>query len=201
MSDTKLVWIDLETGGLAGRLENGQLGMHYYPIFEIAVIITDINLNQIGDPLAISIFQPESEIRKSNDFALKMHTESGLIDRVGRSKISLADAENAIIDYLKTNGVVAFSRENGTGSYMAGNSILLDRCFITCQMPKLDTFLHYRQIDVTSLTLSFKSQGIEVPLPVKQCRHEALSDIKESIEEFRTLSKALKTIDLEKIAS
>ena len=96
---------DIETGGLNGRLDNGELGMEYYPILELAFILTDKDLNQIGLPLRVVVNHSDEVIATCSEWALDTHTASGLIDYVRSSTLSLADAEQIVIKWLKSEGV------------------------------------------------------------------------------------------------
>lgn len=182
------VFGDAETGGLNGVLENGELGMQYYPIFEWAFIVTDHNLNEIGEPLHLIINQTTSEIEKSSKWAVDAHTKSGLLDKVKSSCITLEEAEEKIIEHLKSLGIDAYNRKEKTGAVFAGNSIMFDRSYMMCQMPRLHEYLHYRQLDVSALALATRAWRPELEekaLAVKQYKHEALADIRESIAELK----------------
>jgi oligoribonuclease (3'-5' exoribonuclease) len=185
---------DIETGGLNGRLDNGELGMEYYPILEVAFIVTDNNLEQIGEPLRIAIHQNEEDIAKSHEWAIKTHTESGLLDDVRASSITLADAEQITIDYLKDLGINAYDRKTKTGAVFAGNSIMFDRSYFMCQMPVLHEYLHYRQLDISGFALAARAWSPELEEKItseKKYQHEALADIKESIAELKAYRAAL----------
>lgn len=185
---------DIETGGLNGRLENGKLGMEYYPIFEMAFIVTNSDLEQIGKPLIIVINQSNDDIEKSHEWALKTHTESGLIDAVRKSEITLKQAEAMIINHLKSLGIDAYDRANKTGAVFAGNSIMFDRTYLMCQMPRLHEYLHYRQLDISALALAARFWKPELQKKAtenKKYQHEALADIEESIAELKVYRTAL----------
>ena len=188
------VFGDIETGGLNGRLGNGNLGMESLPILELAFIVTDADLNQVGEPLRIVIHHSDDIIAKCDDWALKTHTESGLIEETKKSTVTLQQAEAKTIEYLQSLGVKAYNRETKSGAIFAGNSIMFDRSFIMCQMPKLHEYLHYRQLDITALALASRAFLPELELNItskKKYKHEALSDIKESITELRMYREAL----------
>lgn len=185
---------DIETGGLNGRLDNGALGMEYYPILEVAFIVTDNNLEQIGEPLRIAIHQSEEDIAKSHEWAIKTHTDSGLLDDVRASSITLADAEQITIDYLRDLGINAYDSKTKTGAIFAGNSIMLDRSYFMCQMPTLHEYLHYRQLDISGFALAARAWNPELEEKItseKKYRHEALADITESIAELKAYRAAL----------
>ncbi len=186
------LWLDYETGGLNGRLENGELGMEYYPIFEVAAIVTDSKLNQIGEPLRLVIHQSEESIAKSHQWALNTHTESGLLDEVRSSKLSLKDAEHAIISHLQTLDIPPYNRKEQIGAILAGSSIMFDRTYMMCQMPELNDYLHYRQLDVSAFNIAARVFRPELAGQIKkEYKHEALADIQETIDEFKVYRDAL----------
>lgn len=166
-----LVWIDCEMTGLNVELDC---------LVEIAVVITNSELEILDEGLNIVIKpRPESWVNM-NDFVRNMHTESGLINDV-ESGLDLADAEQLILDYVKQ--YVPEARQ----SPLAGNSIGTDRMFLNRYMPALDQHLHYRNIDVSSikeLTRRWYPRAY-FQLPKKQGGHRALADILESITELR----------------
>lgn len=190
----KLVWLDLETGGLNGVLENGLLGMQHYPILEVAVIVTDAELNEVGKPLRIVINHDAKCIDLMSSWAKEVHTKSGLLDEVALSNITTEKAEQMIIAHLKSLGIDAYDRKKKKGGVMAGNSIMFDRSYIMCQMPELNDYLHYRQLDVSAINLTCQMFAPDLDKQVyemKQYKHEALADIRESIEELRIYQRHL----------
>jgi oligoribonuclease len=189
---------DLETAGLNGRLDNGALGMEYYPIFELAFIVTDSQLNQVGEPLHIVVHQDDESIARSHEWALDVHTKSGLLAAVRESTVSLAQAEQMVIEHLKALGMPKHDRKAKTGVVFAGNSIMFDRSYIMCQMPELHEYMHYRQLDISALGLAARAWAPEVErkaVEAKLYAHEALADIRESIEELRVYKQVLGALD------
>tara|TARA_R110001583_G_scaffold58417_5_gene174255 strand:+ start:3053 stop:3733 length:681 start_codon:yes stop_codon:yes gene_type:complete len=189
---------DIETGGLNGRLDNGALGMEYYPILELAFILTDKDLNQIGDPLRIAVHHSDESIATCSQWALDTHTASGLIDDVRASTVSLEQAELMVIDWLKGLGVAKYDGKTKQGVVFAGNSIMFDRSYIMCQMPMLHDFMHYRQLDVSAIALAASAFNPELErkaVSAKLYAHEALADIRESIEELRVYKQVLGVLD------
>lgn len=183
-SEQRLVWTDLETGGLNGMQKGGIVGAAHYPIFEVAAVITDGNLNPIGEPFNMVVYQDDEEIEKSQKEALAMHEESGLLIRVREEGTPLAEVEKAMLAWLKANGVKKFTPKTKQGAYMAGNSIKLDRDFIMYQMPSLDQFLHYRMLDVSAFDIGSRLWNPYIAEEMnKKYRHEAMEDIKESLVE------------------
>lgn len=194
MSSQKILFGDLETGGLNERQPDGTLGAESLPIFELAFILTDANLNELAEPLRLVVHQPEEEIAKCDQWAIDTHTKSGLLDEVRASTLTLTDAEQQIIDWLKSNGIEGFKGRGSSGVWLGGNSIMLDRSFILAQMPKLHAFMHYRQFDVSMLAMAARLWAPEVEKKAiggKQYRHEALADIRETIQELKTYREHL----------
>jgi oligoribonuclease (3'-5' exoribonuclease) len=185
---------DIETGGLNGRLDNGELGMEYYPILELAFILTDKDLNQIGEPLRVVVHHSDEVIATCSEWALDTHTTSRLIDEVRSSTLSLAAVEQMVIDWLKSLGIDVYNPKTKQGAVFAGNSIMFDRSYIMCQMPKLHEYMHYRQLDISALALAARAFNPELEhkaTSAKLYKHEALSDIRESIEELRVYKQVL----------
>ena len=165
-----LIWIDLEMTGL-----NPDTDL----IIEIATIITDKNLNILAEGPAIAVNQPDAALLAMDDWNQTHHGQSGLIDRVRASMINAQEAELLTIEFLKQ-----WVPERT--SPMCGNTIGQDRRFLVKYMPKLETYFHYRSIDVSTLKeLAARwapnlKDGFK-----KETKHEALADIHESIEELR----------------
>lgn len=185
---------DIETSGLNGRLDNGQLGMEYYPIFELAFVVTDKELNQVGSALRVVVHQSEKVINRSHQWAIDTHTKSGLLDEVRSAAFSLAECEQQILDHLTAMGIEPYNRETKEGVIFAGNSIMFDRSYILCQMSRLHEFLHYRQLDISAIALAARAWAPELEkkaVGAKQYKHEALADIRESIAELKCYKDAL----------
>lgn len=176
--DEKLVWLDLETTGLDS--DNNMRGIFEHNILEIGLHITDSKFNVLDEGFEIIIHHDDSFIDKMPSFVKNMHTESGLIEKVKESPFSLKQAEKLVVDYLESNGV---KKENAP---MCGNNIKFDRNFIAAQMPDLNSFFHYRNLDVSALKEVFKRTHPDVADGVKkQMTHRGLDDIKESIAELK----------------
>ncbi len=187
MNSNHIAWLDLETGGLDGMQSNGIVGCIQYPILEIALIVTDSDLNLRDEAgIRVVIHHSETVLANMDSWALEHHQKSGLLDEVRASTIDIAQAEQMVIEYLKQNGATAYNRKTKSGTLMAGNSIKFDRNYLNCQMPELDSFFHYRQIDISSVALLCRLWKPEIEREVKKNYHHlALQDIKESIEEAR----------------
>ena len=172
-----LVWVDCEMTGLDTQND---------VLVEIAVLVTDSDLNIIGDGVDLVIKASPEQISGMNEFVTKMHTDSGLIDEIPNG-VSVSDAENTILKYLESSGVVAGK------SPIAGNSVYVDRIFIARDMPKLAEHLHYRTIDVSSIKELTRRWYPKVYFnsPAKTGNHRALGDIKDSIAELSFYRKTV----------
>jgi len=155
-------------------------------LVEIAVLVTDSELNIIGDGVDVVIKASPEQISGMNEFVTKMHTDSGLITEIPNG-IAVSDAENLILKYLESSGVTAGK------SPLAGNSVYVDRIFITRDMPKLSEYLHYRTIDVSSIKELTRRWYPKVYFnaPAKTGNHRALGDIKDSIAELSFYRKTV----------
>ncbi|MCK0176646.1 MULTISPECIES: oligoribonuclease [Mycobacteriaceae] len=168
----ELVWIDCEMTGL--DLKNDRL-------IEIAVLVTDADLNILGDGLDVVIHAPDEALDNMVPVVTDMHTRSGLINEVRASTVDLATAEDMVLDYIRGHVKQAKTAP------LAGNSIATDRGFIARDMVKLDDYLHYRMIDVSSIKELCRRwyPRIYFGQPEKGLAHRALADIHESIRELK----------------
>lgn len=152
-------------------------------IIEAAVIVTDSNLNIIEEGPSLVIHQPNALLNRMDSWNKKHHKSSGLIDAVKKSKISTKRAESLILKFIKKHCVPK-------KTVLCGNSVYHDRRFIIKHMPKLDKFLHYRLIDVSTLKdLVRRWYPKDKRSPKKKELHRALDDIRESIEELHFYRK------------
>jgi oligoribonuclease len=168
----ELVWIDCEMTGL-------NLGRDR--LIEIAALVTDGDLNILGEGVDVVIHADDGALSGMIDVVTEMHTRSGLIDEVRTSTIDVARAEAMVLDYVRAHVPQAKTAP------LAGNSIATDRGFIARDMPALDDFLHYRMIDVSSIKELCRRwyPRIYFGQPEKGLTHRALADIHESIRELR----------------
>jgi oligoribonuclease len=166
------VWIDCEMTGL--DLSSDKL-------IEIAVLVTDADLNVLGDGVDVVIHADDAALSSMADVVTDMHSRSGLIEEVRSSTVDLATAEKAALDYIRK-----YVKQAKTAP-LAGNSIATDRGFIARDMPALDAFLHYRMIDVSSIKELCRRwyPRIYYGQPAKGLAHRALADIQESIRELQ----------------
>lgn len=168
-SDLNLVWLDCEMTGLDPEAER---------IIEIAVIVTDPNLERRIEGPVLVIHQSDEQLNKMDAWNKGTHGRSGLIDKVKASTLSEAEAELQLIEFLSQYV------PKGTAP-MCGNSIGQDRRFLVKYMPKLETFFHYRNVDVSTFKELAKRWRPEVYSGFKkQQKHTALADVHESIDEL-----------------
>ncbi|WP_103337678.1 oligoribonuclease [Amycolatopsis sp. CA-126428] len=167
----RLVWIDCEMTGL-------DLGKE--ALIEIAALVTDAELNVLGDGVDIVIHADEEKLAGMPEIVREMHAHSGLTEEVRRSTVTLEEAERRVLDYIREH-----VPEPGTAP-LAGNSIATDRGFISRDMPALDAHLHYRMVDVSSVKELVRRwyPRIYYAKPEKGLAHRALADIRESIGEL-----------------
>ena len=169
-NNNNLIWIDLEMTGLDTVNDE---------IIEIATIVTDKELNIIAEGPMIAIHQPQSRLDQMDEWNQNQHGKSGLIKRVLDSKYTLAQAEAETIAFLE-------KYISPGKSPMCGNSICQDRRFMARQMPLLEEYFHYRNLDVSTLKELVKrwysGKGFEFD---KESEHLALADIQDSIDELK----------------
>jgi oligoribonuclease len=168
----ELVWVDCEMTGL---------DPHSDKLIEIAVLVTDGDLNILGEGVDVVIHTDDAALSSMVDVVTEMHTRSGLIDEVRMSTVDVAAAETMVLDYIREH-----IKQPKTAP-LAGNSIATDRGFIARDMPTLDSFLHYRMIDVSSIKELCRRwyPRIYYGQPAKCLAHRALADIHESIRELQ----------------
>jgi oligoribonuclease len=165
-----LIWIDCEMTGLDLASD---------ALVEIAVLVTDSELNVIGDGVDLVIATTPEKLAGMNEYVTQMHTTSGLITEIPNG-VTASQAEDAIIKYLESAGTVAGK------SPLAGNSVSVDRNFIARDMPRLNEYLHYRTVDVSSIKELARRWYPKTyfAAPAKTGNHRALGDIQDSIAEL-----------------
>jgi oligoribonuclease len=149
-------------------------------LIEIAALVTDSELNVLGEGVDIVIHADEEALANMPDVVRKMHAHSGLTEEVRRSTVTLEEAERQVLKYVREHV------PDPNDAPLAGNSIATDRGFITRDMPGLDGHLHYRMVDVSSIKELVRRwyPRIYYAKPEKGLAHRALADIKESIGEL-----------------
>ena len=165
-----LIWLDMEMTGLNPDTDR---------IIEVAMIITDSQLNVVAESPVIAVHQPDSMLDAMDDWNKNTHGKSGLIARVKASTVGEAEAEAQLLVFLE-------QYVPARKSPMCGNTICQDRRFMARWMPKLEEHFHYRNLDVSTLKELCRRWRPEIAKGVvKKGKHEALADILESIEELR----------------
>ena len=164
-----LIWIDLEMTGLDTVSDR---------IIEIATIVTDKYLNELAEGPVIAISQSQETMDAMDEWNTRQHGESGLTARVLGSTVNAADAEKDTLDFLTT-------WVDKGASPMCGNSICQDRRFLAREMPELEGYFHYRNLDVSTLKILAQQWAPAVAAGFsKESTHRALADIRDSIEEL-----------------
>ncbi|WP_341957350.1 oligoribonuclease [Microbacterium sp. LWH13-1.2] len=173
----RLVWIDCEMTGLDLSVDE---------LVEIAVVITDFELNPVDAGFQVVIRPSDAALENMNDFVTKMHETSGLITEIPDG-VSLAEAEEQTLEYIKR--FAPLERK----APLAGNTIGTDRMFLAKYMPQVDQWLHYRNVDVSSIKELSRRWYPRVffQAPAKDGGHRALADILESIRELRYYREAV----------
>jgi oligoribonuclease len=173
----RLVWIDCEMTGL-------DLGAD--ALVEVAALVTDFDLNVLGDGVDLVIKPPSEAIDQMGDFVREMHEKSGLLTELDEG-ITLQEAEEQVLAYVKQHC------PDGSRPPLAGNTVATDRSFLARDMPALETFLHYRIVDVSSIKELSRRwfPRAYFQAPAKRGNHRALADIQESIEELRYYREAV----------
>lgn len=167
---SKLIWIDLEMSGLNPEINR---------ILEMAVIVTDSELNVLAEGPVLAIHQSKEHLDRMDEWNTTHHTESGLVKRVLESSIHEREAEQIMLQFLK-------KYVEPKQSPLCGNSIYQDRRFLARYMPDLEDYFHYRNIDVSTIKELARRWAPEVYESVKKTsKHLALDDIRESIEELK----------------
>lgn len=173
----RLVWIDCEMTGLS--LTNDAL-------IEIAALVTDSELNVLGEGVDVLIKPPAEALEQMDDFVRDMHTKSGLLEQLDQG-VTLEEAQAIVLDYLREHCA------DDSRPPLAGNTVGTDRNFIARDLPELEGFLHYRIIDVSSIKELSRRwyPRAYFASPTKKGNHRALADIQESIEEMRYYREAV----------
>ncbi|MEW6414035.1 MAG: oligoribonuclease [Pseudomonadota bacterium] len=170
LNPTHLLWLDMEMTGLSPDTDR---------IIELAIVVTDADLNTVAEGPVLVVHQPDEVLDAMDSWNKGTHGKSGLIDRVKASQLDEAEAEAQMLEFVKQHVPERTSP-------MCGNSICQDRRFLARYMPTLESFFHYRNLDVSTLKELAKRWRPGLAEEFKKSnRHEALADIYESIEELR----------------
>jgi oligoribonuclease len=173
----RLVWIDCEMTGLSLEAD---------ALIEVAALVTDFDLNVLGDGVDLVVKPPAEALAQMNDFVRSMHEKSGLLPELEHG-ISLAEAEEQVLAYVREHC------GDQSRPPLAGNTVATDRSFLARDMPELEGFLHYRIVDVSSIKELSRRwfPRAYFQAPAKLGNHRALADIQESIEELRYYREAV----------
>lgn len=173
----RLVWIDCEMTGLDIRAD---------ALIEVAALVTDFELNVLGEGIDLIIKPEDAALDQMGDFVREMHRKSGLLDQL-EDGITLAEAEEQVLAYVRDHCV------DGSRPPLAGNTVATDRLFLARDLPELERFLHYRIVDVSSIKELSRRwfPRAYFQAPAKLGNHRALADIQESIEELRYYREAV----------
>ena len=170
LDKTPLIWIDMEMSGLVPERER---------ILEVAMVVTDAELNVLGEAPVLVIHQPDAVLDGMDSWNRATHSRSGLVDKVKASTMDEAQAERILVDFLKPF-------VGARVAPLCGNTVHQDRRFMALYMPELEAYLHYRIVDVSTLKELAKRWRPDVIASfTKEGKHEALADIHESIAELR----------------
>jgi oligoribonuclease len=167
----RLVWIDCEMTGLDLVAD---------ALIEVAALVTDFDLNVLGEGIDVVVKPPPEALEQMDDFVRNMHVSSGLLDELDDG-VPLAEAEQQVLGYIKEHC------PSGSRPPLAGNTVATDRSFLARDMAELESFLHYRIVDVSSIKELARRWYPRAYFgsPAKTGNHRALADIQESIEELR----------------
>ncbi|XP_065078969.1 probable oligoribonuclease isoform X2 [Ochlerotatus camptorhynchus] len=170
-SQHNLVWIDLEMTGLDVEKDR---------IIEIACIVTNKNLEILESGPDVVIHEPDEILAAMNEWCQVNHAKTGLTQAVRDSKVNVAEAEDLVLNFVKK-----YCPERACP--LAGNSVFMDRMFLNRYMPRLNEYLHYRTVDVSTVKELCKrwNGAVFSHCPSKKLVHRALNDIEESIEELK----------------
>ncbi len=170
LNPTHLLWLDMEMTGLSPETDR---------IIELAIVVTDADLNTVAEGPVLVVHQPDEVMNAMDNWNKGTHGKSGLIDRVKASQLNEAEAEAQMLEFVKQHVAAKVSP-------MCGNSICQDRRFMARSMPQLEAFFHYRNLDVSTLKELAKRWRPGLAETFKKSnKHEALADIYESIDELK----------------
>ena len=165
-----LAWVDMEMSGLDPEIEK---------VLEIAIVVTDTQLNTVAEAPVLVVHQPDSVLDAMDSWNKSTHAKSGLIDRVKTSRLSEADVENTLVGFLSEHVPARVSP-------LCGYSVHQDRRFMVRYLPRLEEYFHYRNLDVSTLKELMRRWKPELAAGMtKHGKHEALADVYESIDELK----------------
>ncbi|SDU82792.1 oligoribonuclease [Jiangella alkaliphila] len=171
MTNDRMVWIDCEMTGLDLQRD---------ALVEVAVLVTDAELNVLGDGVDVVIRPPDDALEQMNDVVRQMHTASGLLTELAGG-VTMDEANTLVMQYIKAHV------PEPSKAQLAGNTVHMDRLFLARDLPEVEGWLHYRNIDVSSIKELVRRwyPRVYFASPTKTGNHRALGDIKDSIDELR----------------
>jgi oligoribonuclease len=165
-----LIWVDMEMSGLDPTIER---------VLEVAIVITDTQLNTVAEGPVIVVHQPAAVLDAMDAWNKSTHAKSGLVERVKASRLTEADADAQLVEFLKQHVPAGVSP-------LCGNSVHQDRRFMVKYLPAFEAYFHYRNLDVSTLKELMRRWKPELAAGMtKHGRHEALADVNESIDELK----------------
>ena len=170
-----LIWVDMEMTGLIPEIHH---------VIELAIIVTDSNLEILAEAPVMTIYQPEAHLSVMDEWNTRIHTQSGLVDRVRKSSLSEKEASAKALMFLA-------DWIGPNQSPMCGNSICQDRRFMAKHLPDLESYFHYRHVDVSSVKELISRWMNDAQTYEKKGSHRAKDDIKESINELKLYKQML----------
>jgi oligoribonuclease len=179
----RLVWIDLEMTGLNAAADH---------ILEIAAVVTGADLVPLAEVERV-IFQPDEVLERMSARVRKIHSENGLIEDVRASKTTRAEAERAVL------ATIARQSPPGEG-ILSGNSVYHDWRFLVRHMPRLEQHLHFRQVDIGTISVLVSAWYPQIEFPRPATNHRAMADIRASLEELRYYCQTAFNVNLEALA-
>lgn len=179
----RLIWLDLEMTGLNAASDT---------ILEIAAVVTGADLQPIAEVERV-VFQPEDVIDRMSGRVRKMHTDNGLLEAVRASGVSRAEAERAVLNTLARHA------PPGEG-ILCGSSVHHDWRFLARHMPRLEQHLHFRQIDIGTISVLVNAWYPGVEYSRQPTNHRAMADVRASLDELRFYCKSAFNVDLTKLA-
>lgn len=192
--------VDIETGGLVTEInKENQRGSYFRPIFSVALQFADNDLNPITPVKEWIIHHDEETIASISDYVRNMHEQSGLLEKVRKSTLTIDKLESELLMYLHEHKIPKHNFKTNTFTIVAGNSVYTDWEFLSTRAPRFTRHFNYQLLDFSALQMCNKMTGLPIKTTVKQYKHTAVEDLAESLlegREFLAVFKALKTLGI-----
>lgn len=193
--------VDIETGGLVTEINNQhQRGSYFRPIFSVALQFADKDLNPTSPVKEWIIHHDEDTIASISEYVRNMHEQSGLLEKVRKSTLTIDKLEGELLMYLHEHKIPRHNFKTNTFTIVAGNSVYTDWEFLSTRCPRFTKHFNYQLLDFSALQICNKMTGLPIKTTVKQYKHTAAEDLAESLlegREFLQVFKALKAKDTE----